>query len=307
MKLRFFVGLLISASWMNGAWGVDTKISALPDGGTVQVTDQVPVNRAGTTNRVVVGTLATKSVLVAADIQTLAPVWTGNQEIATAEPRSILTETDLGADLKKYDWDLQSGVYCLRTRTDADGAGLNALCVTRGTTTNITDISLGNATNNPTFNMLGTGTSTFGGRLTGGGLNVTSASAVPTGAVLGAANQLTFYTNGSPRGDFMSGGNLQVRFGAQSAGTKPTVTGCSNSATLGGAVAGSFVSGTTGTCTVTITLPTGPTNGYACFAHDDTTAVDYTQSAIVTSVTTLTISGTTVTGDKVVWACPLGY
>lgn len=91
-------------------------------------------------------------------------------------------------------------------------------------------------------------------------------------------------------------------------GTTASPTGCGTvTGILGGAFAGSYLSATTGTCTVTIALPAGPTNGYACYAHDDTTAVDYTQSAIVSTVTTLTISGTTVSGDKIVWACPLGY
>lgn len=36
----------------------DLKVSDLPDGGTIQVADQIPVNRTGTTNRVVVGTVA---------------------------------------------------------------------------------------------------------------------------------------------------------------------------------------------------------------------------------------------------------
>lgn len=42
-------------------YAADIKISALPDGGTIGATDQIPVNQGGTTKRVVVGTLAPTS------------------------------------------------------------------------------------------------------------------------------------------------------------------------------------------------------------------------------------------------------
>jgi hypothetical protein len=137
--------------------------------------------------------------------------------------------------------------------------------------------------------------------------NVTAATVATNGIYLSGTNTVGISTNTTARGTVDANGALNWNKAIVAAGTKPTVTGCSNTTTLGGAVGGSYLSGTSGTCTVTITLPTGPTNGYACFAHDDTTAADYTQSAIVTATTTLTISGATVTGDKIVWGCPLGY
>lgn len=88
------------------------------------------------------------------------------QQISNAEPRLKLNETDQGSDLKLWDIDVASGVLTVRTRTDADGAGVNALAITRGTTTAISNISIGNATNNPSYNFLGTGTLTLGGSLT---------------------------------------------------------------------------------------------------------------------------------------------
>lgn len=82
-----------------------------------------------------------------------------------------------------------------------------------------------------------------------------------------------------------------------SGGTKFTASGCSNSTTVGGAVAGSFTSGTTGACTVVITLP-GATNGYTCSASDLTTPANLiAQSA--SSTTSCTITGTTVSGDSI--------
>ena len=77
------------------------------------------------------------------------------------------------------------------------------------------------------------------------------------------------------------------------------------SAHIGGPTVGAYTSSTSGTVTVTIVVPAAPVNGWFCSAHDETTAVDYTQQATV-SGTTLTVTGTTVSGDVVKWGC-LGY
>jgi len=86
--------------------------------------------------------------------------------------------------------------------------------------------------------------------------------------------------------------------------TKFTTTGCSVSSTTGSGTAGTITSGTTGACTVTITMngATGMTapNGWACAASDQTTANLIRQTASTT--TTCTISGTTVTGDVIVFS-----
>lgn len=94
-----------------------------------------------------------------------------------------------------------------------------------------------------------------------------------------------------------------------SVGTKFTTSGCSVSATTGGASAGTYTSGTTGTCTVVITMKgatgrTAPT-GWACSASDRTTPADLiTQTA--SSTTTATLAGTTISGDVVSFSC-MGY
>lgn len=94
-----------------------------------------------------------------------------------------------------------------------------------------------------------------------------------------------------------------------SAATKFTTSGCSVSATTGGATAGTYTSGTTGTCTVVITMngATGLTapNGWACTASDRTTAADVQQNT-ASSTTTATISGPTLSGDVISFQC-LGY
>lgn len=92
--------------------------------------------------------------------------------------------------------------------------------------------------------------------------------------------------------------------------TKFTITGCSAGTTVGGATAGQFASGTTGTCTVVITMngATGLTapNGWACSASDITAGhlAVFTQSA--STPTTCTISATTTSGDTVVFHA-MGY
>lgn len=83
--------------------------------------------------------------------------------------------------------------------------------------------------------------------------------------------------------------------------------GCSETVLTGGATAGSFKSGVTGTCTLTIT--TGDTdvapNGWACRASDLTTPAD-TVAQTITTTNTFTFSGTTVSGDTINFAC-VGY
>jgi len=92
-------------------------------------------------------------------------------------------------------------------------------------------------------------------------------------------------------------------------GTKFTASGCSNSTTVGGATAGKFSSGTSGACTVVITMNgatglTAPT-GWACSASDLTTPANLiSQSA--SSTTTATLTGTTVSGDVISFSC-IGY
>jgi hypothetical protein len=88
-------------------------------------------------------------------------------------------------------------------------------------------------------------------------------------------------------------------------GTKFTISGCAAGTTVGGATAGTFLSGTSGACTVVITLAgasgiTAP-NGWTCAAEDLTTPANLiSQSA--SSPTTCTVTGTTVSGDKIAFA-----
>jgi hypothetical protein len=226
---------------------------------------------------------------------------------SNAEPRLVLCESDQGADLKCWDWDVNGSIMTFRTRTDADGAGKTWLQVNRGATTAISSLSLGNATDNPSFNWSGTGqfNVTGGSLFTSAGtaqvgkLVVTSSAVPANGLNLPAANTLGFAANTTQVGTWTTT-QLTPIGGIQSGGTKFTASGCGNSATVGGAIAGQFTSGTTGTCTVTLTLPTA-TNGWACHADDLTTPANFIgQSASTT--TSCTVQGTTVSADVIVFS-----
>jgi hypothetical protein len=86
------------------------------------------------------------------------------------------------------------------------------------------------------------------------------------------------------------------------AGGTSSVSGCSLDTVVGGKWAGSFKSGTTGTCTVTITPGITATNGFSCWSNDLTTPADIVHQTAY-NTTTATIAGTTVSGDLITWGC----
>jgi hypothetical protein len=92
--------------------------------------------------------------------------------------------------------------------------------------------------------------------------------------------------------------------GVISEGTAFSASGCSNSTHTGGSTAGSFHSGTSGTCTVTVTMGNSLTapNGWACSVWDTTTTTDIITETTFTT-TTAVFSGTTVSGDVIIFAC----
>lgn len=101
----------------------------------------------------------------------------------------------------------------------------------------------------------------------------------------------------------MAGSVLSFAEPFQIGGTKFSTSGCSVSATAGGRSAGSYTSGTSGTCTVTVTMSGGAmNNGYSCNAWDTTTPADV-QAMTASTTTTATFSGTTVSGDVIKFAC----
>jgi len=117
-----------------------------------------------------------------------------------------------------------------------------------------------------------------------------------TGLWRASAGLVEVSATGSTAG---SNGGMKASY-FQSGGTTFTASGCSNSTLVGGATAGKFTSGTTGTCTVTITMGNSDTatNGWACFANDLTTNTNL-WSETATTTTSCTIQGTTVTSDVI--------
>jgi hypothetical protein len=105
-------------------------------------------------------------------------------------------------------------------------------------------------------------------------------------------------------GTIVSGFKLQAS-GLILQGSKFATSGCAVSASTGGATAGTYTSGTTGTCTVTITIGqsiVAPTD-WSCYARDTTTVADVQTQTGSISTTTATITGTTVSGDVISFAC----
>lgn len=176
------------------------------------------------------GTGATPATLVASSTASAAS-WTlgidgtsnlilgfNGATISSAEPRQLFQETDRGTDLKLWDFDVSAGVFTGRTRTDADGSGVNWISVTRGATTAISGITLGNATNNPSYTFSGNGTVSVGGNITapaggiisGGRIVVTSSSNPTNGMNLPGTNTIGFATNSTNRARINASGQLSL-------------------------------------------------------------------------------------------------
>lgn len=91
-------------------------------------------------------------------------------------------------------------------------------------------------------------------------------------------------------------------------GYAATLSGCSYSSADSGAIAGKFVSGTSGTCTITLTFPVQSYAGWSCGGtmSDITTAADSLKQTGYTA-TTAVYSGTTVSGDTIVYGTCAGF
>lgn len=117
-------------------------------------------------------------------------------------PEFRWTESDQGTDLKVWDQLLNGGVMTFSTLTDANAAGKNWLTVTRGPTTAIASLALGNATDNPTYTFLGTGSITAGANapISAGRFVVTGSGVPSNGTYLAGTNLLGFAANTSAIG-----------------------------------------------------------------------------------------------------------
>lgn len=95
------------------------------------------------------------NVTIAGTLSAGATTVSGAQ-VTSTEPRVKLYESDAATDKKFWDIHVSGETLSIRTRTDADAAGKDILVVTRGTTTAIGSIAIGNATDTPTVTLNGT-------------------------------------------------------------------------------------------------------------------------------------------------------
>ena len=92
-----------------------------------------------------------------------------------------------------------------------------------------------------------------------------------------------------------------------STGTTFTASGCSASGLVGGAAAGGLNAGVSGACTIVLTMGAGVAaapHGWHCDVKDETTPVNFTQTAH--STTGCTVTATTTSGDYLSFAA-VGY
>lgn len=165
--------------------------------------------------------------------------------------------------------------------------------------------TIGLSTNGVSRLLVNTASAAFSLPLTGDSFTPTSTTAPTNGLYLPGANNPAITVNSvktlsaTTTGVDVTG-QLSTTTGVASAGTKFTITGCSAGTTVGGATAGNYSSGTTGTCAVVVTLPTA-TNGWACHASDITTPANLIAQSAKTT-TSCTLTGTTVSGDVIVFS-----
>lgn len=103
--------------------------------------------------------------------------------------------------------------------------------------------------------------------------------------------------------------NGPLEFAQLVSGGHPSITGCNLNSAVGTQVAGTFASGTSGTCTVTVTLSIAAPNGWSCGRPSDLTTPADTSSwqQTATTTTTATLAGTTASGDDMIWGPCVAY
>lgn len=264
-----------------GGAGTVTSITLTSTGNTVTITGTNPVTTSGTVNLEVANAApaaANPSALVGLTAvngvattyirsdgappldQSIAPTWTSIHKWSLAEPRLLLNESDQGTDLKLWDIDLNAGIFTMRTRTDADGAGIIFYQVTRGTTTNITNITYGTNTGSPTHSFLG-GAASFGGAVSSPSFTVNGTTVPvagfyrPATNVVGVSTASTLCSEWDANGNYITiKGRGDQSYSRQIPSTGFTITIANNTRTLLLIPAGTLATGT-------VTMPATPFDG----------------------------------------------
>jgi len=213
----FLRGAAVVGSATGGSQGTGTvNASALYDDGQ-QV---VGANPSGTIGLSAVNGSAVsymRSDGAPALSQSIAPTWTAPHifsssgvgsstavYLQSATPYMGWRETDQGAGSQDWLLGATASVWRLGTSSDGSAVDRNAIAITRGASIAVSDVALGNATNNPTFSFLGTGTVTTGGPILAPD-GSTSAYAYSntgdanTGVRFPAADQVAIGTGGTDR------------------------------------------------------------------------------------------------------------
>lgn len=200
-------------------------------------------------------------------------------QIASANPIQRYIETDQGADLKRWYTDVNGGVWRLRSVTDADATGQDVFAVTRGTTTAISSIVIGNNTGNPTTTFMGNGTVSVGGQMNARTLTVNNSDSCAVCINRPAANVLGFSTNSLARGSFDASGNfvlLQAQ-ADQSKNISVQTTGFSQ--TIGNNISTQLYNPAGTLATGTTTMPATPIDGQIVRISSSQTITAWTLSA----------------------------
>lgn len=184
------------------------------------------------------------------------------------------------------------GLY-LDTASDqaAVAIGCNVLGCAQNTAENVIRIAYGASS----FDLFKYNPSTQTWFLSAGG--ITNFSASPSGVTLVGAT-----LNGT--NTFVNGDILP--YGIRGGSNSPAISGCSATIGTGSTnISGFYTSGTTGTCAVTLTWANSISysHGANCMVRDDTTVVDQQNQNTTDASTTVSFTGTTVTGDKIRYSC----
>lgn len=188
---------------------------------------------------------------------------------SSAAPAIGMRETDGGTDGKNYDFQVNANVFNIRAVNDANSAATVAFSFTRSnTSTAISNVTLGNATNNPSYTFAGTGATTLSGLINAG------RAIISTGTKFTAAG---------------TGCTVGTTTGGATAGTFTLAAGPCTSVAL-------TMNGATGA--------TAP-NGWTCQAHDRTapTVLIGGESSSTTTTATITIPAGAGATDVISFSC----
>lgn len=207
-------------------------------------------------------------VLTAADVGAAggtANSFTGTQTVTNANPRIILSETGQSANEGVWDISVDAKVLTVRTRTDVDGAGVDAILVERGTGTALSAIRLGSNTSGDRPTTIGLQSASGGfTQISGGALSIVGAGTPAVGLGRPTTDNLASYTGSTRRTLIGADGIYNTYYGVAdlSASYVTPTTGFSQAwgndiQTLILTPAGTLATGT-------VTMKTTPQDGELC-------------------------------------------